>query len=254
MPTSLCIGCCGWSYLNEREFPGKIERKYSSKLQAYAQLFDAVEINSSFYGIPRPPTAQKWRDEARTINPTFTFTVKAYQGITHLHRFKGESIALFRQLKEICRAIDSHVILFQSPASFRPTEASLEAMKSFFGAIDRDGLICVWEPRGRWYDTPPLIAEVCTDCGLVHCVDPLRNEPLAFGDEQIAYFRLHGFGRPSMYRYDFSEDELKRIATIIRALPRAVRKVYVFFNNVSCYGNALEFEGMCAAGLGSDPS
>jgi len=83
------IGCCGWSYLEEREFAAQIKRKYSTKLQAYAQLFDAVEINSTFYRLPRVSTAQKWRDEAGAVNSKFEFTVKAYQGITHIHRFMG---------------------------------------------------------------------------------------------------------------------------------------------------------------------
>ena len=95
-----------------------MRRKYSTKLQAYAQLFDAVEINSTFYRLPRVSTAQKWRSKADAVNPKFEFTVKAYQGITHLHRFMGESTSLFTQLKEICRTLETSVVLFQSPASF----------------------------------------------------------------------------------------------------------------------------------------
>lgn len=238
---TVLIGCCGWSYLNEREFPERIKRKYSSKLQAYAQLFDTVEINSTFYRLPRLSTAQKWRAEADAVKPKFQFTVKAYQGITHLHRFAGESIKLFAQLEEVCRALNASVLLFQSPASFRPTDASLKAMRSFFNEIDRDKLTCVWEPRGRWYDDPTLVAHVCEECRLVHCVDPLRNEPLAFGEEKIAYFRLHGFGRPSMYNYDFSEQELDRLASNLNSLPHSLHCIYIFFNNISCYRNALEF-------------
>jgi len=235
------IGCCGWSYFEEREFAAQIKRKYSTKLQAYAQLFDAVEINSTFYRLPRVSTAQKWRSEADAVNPKFEFAVKVYQGITHLHRFMGESIALFTQLREICRTLETSVVLFQSPASFRPTDVSLKAMKSFFNKIDRDNFTCVWEPRGKWYDNPALIVETCEECKLVHCVDPFRNEPLVFGEEKIAYFRLHGFGKPSMYRYDFSEQELSRLATILSSLPPSLHDVYILFNNVFCYENATGF-------------
>ena len=236
------IGCCGWSYLEEREFAAQIKRKYSTKLQAYAQLFDAVEINLTFYRLPRVSTAQKWCDEAGAVNPKFEFTVKAYQGITHLHRFMGESILLFTQLREICRTLKTSVVLFQSPASFRPTDVSLKAMKSFFNEIERSDLTCVWEPRGKCYDSPPFIAEVCEECRLVHCVDPFRNEPLVFGEEKIAYFRLHGFGKPSMYRYDFSEQELSRLATILNSLLPSLHDVYILFNNVFCYRDGLAFQ------------
>ena len=241
MAASVSVGCCGWSYLDEREFAGLIKRKYSSKLQAYVQLFSTVEINSTFYQLPRLTTAQKWRSEADVINESFEFTVKAYQGITHLHRFSGESVSLFSQLKEICRALRAPILLFQSPASFRPTGASLTGIRSFFEKIEREGLILAWEPRGKWYDDPNLIAEICEECGLVHCVDPFRNDALAFGEAKRAYFRLHGFGRPSMYHYDFSDEELQRLHLMLKSLASSLRQIYVFFNNVSCYGNGLEF-------------
>jgi uncharacterized protein YecE (DUF72 family) len=241
MAASIHVGCCGWSYLVEREFSARIKLKYASKLQAYAQLFKAVEINSTFYRLPRVSTAQKWRSEADAVNRSFEFTVKAYQGITHRHRFTGESVSLFDQLKEICRALRASVLLYQSPASFRPSEISVQAMRSFFKAIKREELVLAWEPRGMWYDDPGLIAELCQECRLVHCVDPFRNDALAFGEAKIAYFRLHGFGRPSMYHYDFSEEELHRLHSILKSLPASVHQDYVFFNNVSCYRNGLEF-------------
>jgi uncharacterized protein YecE (DUF72 family) len=225
----------------EREFSGRIKHKYSSKLQGYVQLFNAVEINSTFYRIPQLSTVQKWRREADALNLKFEFTVKAYQGITHLHRFSAESVPLFNQVKEICLALRASVLLFQSPASFRPTDVYVKAMRSFFEEVERDDLVLVWEPRGKWYDDPSLIAEICDECGLVHCVDPFRNDALAFGEAKIGYFRLHGFGRPSMYHYDFSEEELHRLHSTLRSLRESLRHIYVFFNNVSCYRNGLEF-------------
>ncbi len=241
------VGCCGWSYLNAAEFSGQLKRQYSSTLQAYAQLFNAVEINSTFYRLPRITTARKWREEADAINPRFIFTVKAYRGITHLHRFTGESFRFFDQLKEVCRTLRSAVLLFQSPASFRPTKESLTAIKSFFGTIDRGELGCVWEPRGKWHDQPAMIAELCEELDLVHCVDPLRNKPTAFGKGRLAYFRLHGFGKPSMYRYEFSEEELKRIAAVTESLGTQVRTAHLFFNNVSCYRDGLEYRRLARA-------
>lgn len=234
------IGCCGWSYLNVHDFDDVYTKPHKSKLQAYAELFSTVEINSTFYRLPRLSTAEKWRKEADAITPEFEFTVKAFQGITHRHRFHGQGpLDHFETLKEICSKLKAQIILFQSPASFTPTRVNIDAMQNFFGEVERDTLLCVWEPRGSWYDEPSLIAEVCAACNLIHCVDPFRNDQLVFG--KIAYFRVHGFGKPSMYRYDFSGDELQRLLKIIQALPRSTRDVYVFFNNVECYRNGLQF-------------
>ena len=85
-------------------------------------------------------------------------------------------------------------------------------MKSFFKNIKRESLQCVWEPRGNWYNEPGLIAEVCEECRLIHCVDPFRNQPLAFGEQGVArHGGLHGFGKPGMYRHSFSDEELQRL-------------------------------------------
>jgi uncharacterized protein YecE (DUF72 family) len=243
MTPRIHVGCCGWSYLNERDFPELGESgSRRSKLQSYASLFDTVEINSTFYRLPSLSTVQKWRAEVDGINPDFEFTVKAFQGITHFHRFqKQDALNSYAALKDICTASHARMLLFQSPGSFKPSEENVEHMGRFFERIDRKGTIAVWEPRGKWYDDPGLIEKVCLDCGLVHCVDPFRNEPLIFGKEKMAYFRLHGFGKPSMYRYDFSGDELNQLKKKIESLPTEVKDVYVFFNNETCYRNGGRF-------------
>ncbi len=242
-------GCCGWSYLNAGEFRDEITRKYSSTLQAYAELFDSVEINSTFYRLPRISTAEKWRKEADEINPDFEFTVKAFKGITHLHRFgKKQSLDSFGVIGDVCSALRATRVLFQSPASFKPSDGNIESMRLFFETIDRGGLTAVWEPRGSWYENPGMIERVCMENGLVHCVDPFRNEQLVTGATGTVYFRLHGFGTPTMYRYNFSDEELRRLREKIDSLPGPTKDVYVFFNNETCYRNGRTFKGMIAGG------
>ncbi len=241
MPPKLHIGCCGWSYLNRKSFSQIVGTPAGSVLQAYARLFETVEVNSTFYGLPKVSTAEKWRRESAEVRPDFHFTVKAYQGITHIDRFGSRSTGLFERVSEICAALSAKVVLFQSPASFGPSAANTRKLKTFFSTLERHGLILTWEPRGKWQEVPTAVSELCGELNLVHCVDPFRQEPLAFGKDRLAYFRLHGFGKPSMYRYDFSDKELERLCSIIAALPASLRDVYVFFNNVSCYENALEF-------------
>jgi uncharacterized protein YecE (DUF72 family) len=238
------IGCCGWSYLNEGDFRElKGSKSTESKLQSYAKLFDAVEINSTFYRLPRLSTVHKWREEVDGDNPGFEFTVKAFQGITHFHRFqKQDSLNSYAVLKDICAALRTRLLLFQSPASFKPTQENIDRMRRFFGNVDREGIVAVWEPRGKWYDEPEIIENTCAECNLVHCVDPFRNDPLAFGEVKIAYFRLHGFGKPSMYRYGFSDEDLILLRKKVRKLPKELEDVFVFFNNDTCYQNGRSFQ------------
>lgn len=236
------VGNCGWGYLNCGEFfEEKWKTRFKSVLQAYSSLFPTVEINSTFYRIPKLSTAEKWRKEADEINKDFEFTVKCSQIVTHLIRFTKGSVKTFNTMKDICKKLDAKVLLFQSPASFRATEENIKRMTGFFGNIDKDDLIFVWEPRGDWHKNPNLIKQICKEFELVECVDPFRNDSVYFGKAKISYFRLHGFGLISMYSYNFNIKELEDLKEKIEKMKKKVKDFYVMFNNSNCYKNALQF-------------
>ncbi len=74
------LGTCSWS---TRDWIGKIygaDTKASDYIQEYAQHFDSVEVDSTFYGTPRRSTVEGWRDRT---SPDFIFAAKAPQVITH---------------------------------------------------------------------------------------------------------------------------------------------------------------------------
>ena len=77
----LRIGTSGWAYEHWRDgvfYPPDVKR--GGELDYYCQIFDCVEINSSFYHTPRESTLLSWRD--RTPE-NFLFAYKASRGITH---------------------------------------------------------------------------------------------------------------------------------------------------------------------------
>lgn len=62
------VGCCGYGYFRPAEYYGKGRKAhYRSVLAAYASKFDLVEINSTFYHIPKVSTAQRWLQEAHEV-------------------------------------------------------------------------------------------------------------------------------------------------------------------------------------------
>lgn len=73
----LKIGTCGYSYFKPED--GWKER-YESKLQAFSDSYNTVELNRTFYKLPMEKTAEKWR---KNVYENFEFTLKAWQAMTH---------------------------------------------------------------------------------------------------------------------------------------------------------------------------
>jgi uncharacterized protein YecE (DUF72 family) len=231
------VGCCGFP-TNKKE---------------YFKKFSLVEIQSTFYEIPaRIETVKKWREEAPR---DFEFTLKAFQVITHdsksptykrLKRKFGnpKNYGFFKNTKEVfdawemtrevAKALNSKIIVFQSPASFRPEKENIENFRRFFKKIKEKNFISVWEPRGNWPED--LIRGLCKELNLVHCVDPFKQKPL-FG--KINYFRLHG--KPGYnLRYEYTEKDLKELLKFCDK-----KENYVLFNNLSMAKDAFRFQKLC---------
>lgn len=238
MPGMIRTGNCGWGFFSARQFAGKDwKSRFVSRLQAYASLFELVEVNSTFYRLPRPKTAEKWYKEAISINKNFEFTVKASQVITHNDRFKGKpSLEAFSSTVEIAHCLKSKIILIQCPASWKPGPENIKAFRRFMKSIRCKDFRIAWEPRGEWLKNPEIIRELCNEFNLIHCVDPLRERPVTKG---TYYLRLHGFGKGMVYNYRFSKEELGKLKSTVESLKP--RKAYVMFNNFSMYENSREF-------------
>ncbi|MGD2125636.1 MAG: DUF72 domain-containing protein [Desulfobacteraceae bacterium] len=230
--TQIKVGCCG----------------FAASQQEYFKLFKLIEIQNTFYQLPRLQTAEKWR----SIAPQgFEFAMKAWQLITHepssptYRRLRGkidprrfDRYGRFRATPEILEAwkktamfaqtLGATVIVFQCPASLKPTAQNADNMRKFFNSVDRRGFQFAWEPRGKWPDD--LVLQLCKELELVHCVDPFKNRPL-HGNFQ--YFRLHGV---TGYDYLYTDAELGRLREWA-----GQKSTYILFNNNYMKGDALRF-------------
>lgn len=235
MDARVTVGCCGFPMAQER----------------YMRLFPAVEVQATFYDPPSPATLSRWREKAPR---GFTFTVKAWQVITHgalsptYRRMKRslphppETWGGFQDTPAVREAwevtaqsallLGAPVVLLQCPASFRPEPGNLERMRRFLASLDRRGLQLAWEPRGLW--PSELVHALCEEFDLVWAVDPLaRTGPLP---PRARYFRLHGGPR---FRHRYTDEELAALARLCREHPGP--EVWVFFNNVSMAEDAARF-------------
>jgi uncharacterized protein YecE (DUF72 family) len=225
------VGCCG--------FP--VARR------VYYQTFTCVEVQQTFYHPPKEETLRSWRKEAPE---GFEFTLKAWQLITHdpksptykrlkfeippeaKGRYGGfkttpEVLEAWRITRKAAQALESRIIIFQTPPSFRPEEEAIKNLKTFFSTIERGNFLFGWEPRGWPHE---LVKSLCEELELIHVVDPFKEE--AFG--AIVYWRLHG---KDGYRYRYCDEELKGLFDKIK--PSSI--YYVMFNNTNMFEDAQRF-------------
>jgi len=216
----------------------------------YPRHFPVVEVQQTFYQPPEDATLRRWRANAP---PNFEFTLKAWQLITHtstsstyrrlrrpLTTIERDGLGAFRSTPivdegwrrtvECARILSAMAIIFQSPASFRPTDEHIENLQTFFGRIERpSGIHLMWEPRGPWPEQQ--VARLCVELGLVHVVDPFIDDAQTHSP---SYFRLHGV---TGSRHTYTDDELQWLMTRIPA----AGDVYVMFNNLPRVGDAKRF-------------
>lgn len=234
------VGCCGFTLAQAR----------------YFAAFRCVEIDTSFYNLPKLETAARWRKAAPG---GFQFSMRAWQVITHpsvsptykrtrLPDSDREHCGHFGfnptirwawdETFAVAKALGVFLVLFQCPASFRPTKENLTRLQTFFERAKRGKFFLGWEPRGEW-DTE-LVAKLCAELDLVHVVDPLKSPPAARGP--IRYYRLHGL---TGYRHRYTSEDLARLRTICRAerVP-----TYCLFNNTSMAVDAQRFTRLVGSG------
>ncbi len=248
------IGTCGYGYYDPEE--GWKER-YESKLQAYTDEFETVEINKTFYKLPMVKTAEKWRKNALD---DFEFNMKAWQALTHptsspTWRNKKEQLSepqkenfgylrpnedvieAWRDTKKRTEALEAGVLVIQTPGSFDCSGKNEKNIRRFFQKVEKNDLTIGWEPRGDWKENPGKVKEICDDYELIHIVDVMRREPVS--DHPVAYVRLHGLNPDEYdYAYDYSYEELNELAEKLEKLSEDHRKIYCMFNNYEMFKNA----------------
>ena len=120
------IGCSGWNYGHWRHGVFYPERRPARRwLEYYAGVFDTVEVNATFYRLPRETAVARWVAETP---PGFLFAVKMSRYVTHIRRLRGldESLALFYgRIAPLVRSPKLGPVLWQLPGTFRRDDARL---------------------------------------------------------------------------------------------------------------------------------
>jgi uncharacterized protein YecE (DUF72 family) len=222
-PPTIHIGCSGWNYPHWRTvfYPERVPVK--AWFAFYAEQFDTVEINNSFYRLPKAETFDAWCNQAP---PGFLYSVKANRFITQAKKLKDceEPVArMIAPTRHLGHTLG--VILYQLPPILG---MNLNRLETFLKLLPTD-LTHVFEFREKsWYNDATLALLDRFRAGFVVHDFPESPSP-RWAAGNLAYVRFHGtlgkyFGRyPDEVLLDWSDWMIRHA--------RAGRSVWGFFNN-----------------------
>jgi uncharacterized protein YecE (DUF72 family) len=218
------IGCAGWNYPHWREvvYPQRLPaRKW---LARYAELFDTVEVNTTFYRLPRRESVATWVAETP---PGFVFAVKASRYLTHMKRLTdlGRGVERFYdRIEPLVRSPKLGPVLWQLPENFHRDDERLAAALAALPG----GRHCFEFRHPSWFD--PQVYELLRahDAALVIADHPERPFQTYELTAAWTFIRFHYGSRGRSGNY--SERELEEWARRIEEW-RQRADVFAYFNN-----------------------
>ena len=224
--TEVRIGCSGWQYRDWREvlYPkGLPQRRW---LERYAEAFDTVEVNSTFYRLAKPGAVANWVEQTPA---GFVFALKASRYLIHMRKLRGieDGVARFySSIEPLAGSPKLGPVLWQLPEWFkRDDERLAEALAGL--------------PPGRhafefrhqsWFADEVLGMLRRHDVALAIGDHPKRPfQPLDVLTADFTFIRLH-YGHRGR-RGNYSATELDEWADRIRGFRRRGADVYLYANN-----------------------
>jgi uncharacterized protein YecE (DUF72 family) len=220
----LRIGCSGWNYDDWR---GRLYPEGLGKprwLARYAEEFDTVEVNATFYRLASPNAVRRWIE---STPDDFLFTIKASRYLTHIKRLRemGEGVRRFYEsIEPLVGSPKMGPVLWQLPENFHRDDELLA------GALTQlpPGRHCFEFRHESWFAQPVYEQLERHGSALVigdHPKRPFQAHRLT-ADWTFVRFHFGGRGRGGNY----SERELERWARRLAGWRRRA-DVYAYFNN-----------------------
>jgi uncharacterized protein YecE (DUF72 family) len=257
----ILVGTSGWNYpggegtWNGIFYPaGGGKKKGFDELSFYAEHFDTVEVNSSFYRVPSAATTASW---AKRTPKEFEFSLKLFQKFTHPEMFlkatgadpadldRTDVDAFRAAIDPLAREGKLGALLAQFPASFKNDPSSRAYLEWLLRAFEDYSLAV--ELRHRSFSEDPVeTMQLLTRYGaaLVQIDEPKFRDSIRQNRlpnvKTIYYMRLHGRNAAKWWAHDKSEDrynylysasELEPIVEDVEQASREVKKTYVYANN-----------------------
>jgi uncharacterized protein YecE (DUF72 family) len=218
------IGCSGWNYADWRG-PFYPEREPQRRwLELYAQRFDTVEVNNTFYRLPRRTAVAAWVTQTPD---SFTFSVKASRYLTHIKRLTALTDGIkhfYEPLEPLMQAGRLGPVLWQLPANFHRDD---ERLDGWLAALP-PGLHTIEFRHPSWFAAPVMRALREHGVALTIGDHPERPFQTLQATASWRYVRFHYGARGRDGNYSATE-----IETWARRITQWRRRetVYAYFNN-----------------------
>jgi uncharacterized protein YecE (DUF72 family) len=190
--------------------------KDAAMLAYYATRFPTVEINNTFYRLPKESVLADW---ASQVPEGFTFTIKASQRITHFARLKPESAELVDYLVKATSVMGDRLgaILFQLPPNMKK---DIDRLRDFVARLPSGRRFAIEFRHESWFEDDTVAALRDHDVAMVGIEQADFTAPV-HSTASWGYLRLH--------RFDYSPAMLADWTTRMRA--QGWNDAYVFFKH-----------------------
>jgi len=212
----LHAGTSGFAF---KEWKGSFypeDLKDDGMLGFYSSKFPTVEINNTFYRLPKEDVLQSW---AAQVPEPFTFAIKASQRITHYARLKPESASavefLLKNTASLARRLGP--ILFQLPPNLKK---DTDRLRAFIDTLPTDRRYTIEFRHESWFEDDVFDALRARDIPLCVTEQPDFAAPLV-STASWGYVRLH--------RFDYDPAMLAEWSKKISA--QAWSEAFVFFKH-----------------------
>ena len=217
------IGCSGFHYKHWKGtfYPDDMPQK--KWFDFYAQHFNTLELNVTFYRFPRLPVLRNWYDQAPK---NFQFSVKAPKAITHFKQFHNtvDMMSDFYGTIRAGLADKLGPVLFQLPPRLRYEP---ERLQRILNQMDPSFNNVLEFRHASWWQAEvfeQLAARQVSFCGMSHPELPAEvvvNSP-------VVYYRFHGV--PNLYTSSYSRDDMQLVIDKVRGKPN-IKQAWFYFNN-----------------------
>lgn len=218
------VGCTGWNYRDWRGDlypPGVPARRW---LECYAQRFDTVELNATFYRLARRTAVEHWLEQTPE---DFCFAVKASRYLTHVKRLTDVDRGLRRFYEPLAPLASTGrlgVTLWQLPETFRRDEQALARLLQSLP----HGRHAVELRHPSWF-VRAVFSLLCDhDVALVLGDHPRRPFQTDRATASWRYIRFHHGSRGR--RGNYSDSEIEQWAQRVHRW-RSSHEIFIYFNN-----------------------